>query len=107
MTRSLLGGVELAVTDRLIRVTTALVRTHGIRYFHSCYGIGDDQLWGVVRERKGGDHTQATGRRHPGISRFDQDVRVLGDLADEPLAVRAGQVGHEAALVRRAGVEVQ
>jgi DNA-binding PadR family transcriptional regulator len=34
-------------------------RTHGIRYFHGCYCVGDDQLWGVVRERKGADHTLA------------------------------------------------
>ena len=35
---------------------TSYTRTHGIRYFHGCY-LGDDQLWGVVRRRKGGDHT--------------------------------------------------
>lgn len=34
-------------------------RTHGIRYFHGCYSLGDDQLWGVTRRRKGGDHTLA------------------------------------------------
>jgi len=34
-------------------------RTHGIRYFHGCYSLGDDQLWGVVREHKGADHTLA------------------------------------------------
>ena len=31
-------------------------RTHGIRYFHGCDSLGDDQLWGVTRRRKGGDH---------------------------------------------------
>jgi hypothetical protein len=34
-------------------------RTHGIGYFHGCYGIGDDQLRGVVREHKGADHNLA------------------------------------------------
>ena len=34
-------------------------RTHGIRYFHGCYSLGEDQLWGVTRLRKGGDHTLA------------------------------------------------
>ena len=34
-------------------------RTHGIRYFHGCYSLGDDQLWGVTRRRKGGDNTLA------------------------------------------------
>jgi len=30
-----------------------------VRYFHGRYSLGDDQLWGVVRRRKGGDHTLA------------------------------------------------
>lgn len=34
-------------------------RTHGIRYFHGCYSLGDDQLWGVIRLRKGADHSLA------------------------------------------------
>ena len=42
-----------------VRLRATCHRTHGIRYFHGCYGIGDDQLWGVVRERKGADHTLA------------------------------------------------
>ncbi len=41
------------------RLRATYHRTHGIRYFHGCYGLGDDQLWGVVRERKGADHTLA------------------------------------------------
>jgi hypothetical protein len=41
------------------RVLAPYHRTHGIRYFHGCYSPGDDQLWGVVRRRKGGDHTLA------------------------------------------------
>jgi hypothetical protein len=32
-------------------------RTHGISYFHGCYSLGDDTLWGAVRDRKGADHT--------------------------------------------------
>jgi transposase len=41
------------------RLPATYRRTHGIRYFHGCYSLGDDQLWGVVRRRKGGDHTLA------------------------------------------------
>ena len=29
-------------------------RLHGVRQFHGCYSIGDDELWGVVRHRKSG-----------------------------------------------------
>lgn len=39
------------------RLPATYTRTHGIRYFHGCYSLGDDQLWGVTRRRKGGDHT--------------------------------------------------
>jgi hypothetical protein len=41
------------------RLPATYRRTHGIRYFHGCYSLGDDQLWGVIRARKGGDHTLA------------------------------------------------
>ena len=34
-------------------------RTHSVRYFHGCYCVGDDQLWGILRRRKGADHTLA------------------------------------------------
>jgi transposase len=39
------------------RLPATYTRTHGIRYFHGCYSFADDQLWGVNRRRKGGDHT--------------------------------------------------
>ncbi|OJF10375.1 IS630 family transposase [Couchioplanes caeruleus] len=39
------------------RLPATYTRTHGIRYFHGCYSFADDQLWGVVRRRKGADHT--------------------------------------------------
>ena len=42
-----------------MRLRATYHRTHGIRYFHGCYGIGDDQLCGVTREHKGGGHTLA------------------------------------------------
>jgi DDE superfamily endonuclease len=42
-----------------VRLPATYRRTHGIRYFHGCYSLGDDQLWGVTRRRKGGDHTLA------------------------------------------------
>jgi hypothetical protein len=32
---------------------------HGIRYFHGCYSVGDDQLRSVTRRRKRGDRTLA------------------------------------------------
>jgi DDE superfamily endonuclease/Homeodomain-like domain len=41
------------------RLPATYRRTHGIRYFHGCYALGDDQLWGTTRRRKGADHTLA------------------------------------------------
>jgi transposase len=34
-------------------------KLHGVRQFHGCYSVGDDQLWGVVRRRKGAMNTLA------------------------------------------------
>jgi hypothetical protein len=39
------------------RLPATYHRTHGIRYLHGCYSLGDDTLWGGVRQRKGADHT--------------------------------------------------
>jgi transposase len=50
-------GSSWAPRNRPARLPATYHRTHGIRYFHGCYSLGDDQLWGVMRERKGGDHT--------------------------------------------------
>jgi transposase len=52
-------GSTWARESRPMRLPATYTRTHGIRYFHGCYSIADDQLWGVVRRRKGGDHTLA------------------------------------------------
>jgi transposase len=46
-----------AARKKPARLRATYHRTHGIRYFHGCYSLGDDQLWGVTRLRKGADHT--------------------------------------------------
>ena len=52
-------GASWARQNKPSRLPATYHRTHGIRYFHGCYCLGDDQLWGVTRRRKGGDHTLA------------------------------------------------
>ena len=52
-------GSTWASESKPTRLPATHTRTHGIRYFHGCYSLGDDQLWGVMRRRKGGDHTLA------------------------------------------------
>ncbi|WP_322747035.1 IS630 family transposase [Streptomyces fagopyri] len=37
-------------------------RTHGVRYFHGCYSISDDTIWGVNRRKKGAVNTLAAFR---------------------------------------------
>ncbi|MFE5407110.1 IS630 family transposase [Streptomyces sp. NPDC056580] len=34
-------------------------RTHGVRYLHGCYSVGDDTLWGAKRRKKGANNTLA------------------------------------------------
>jgi len=50
-------GSSWARQKKPARLRATYRRTQGIRYFHGCYCLGDDQLWGITRERKGGDHT--------------------------------------------------
>jgi transposase len=52
-------GSAWARQGRPARLPATYHRTHGIRYFHGCYCVAEDQLWGITRRRKGGDHTLA------------------------------------------------
>ena len=58
-------------------------RTHGIRYFHGCYSLGDDQLWGITRLRKGGDHTLAALKSSGGPPRRRPHLRDHGQPLGE------------------------
>ena len=40
-------GSAWAPRTRPVRLPATYHRTHGIRYFHGCYSLGDDQLWGA------------------------------------------------------------
>ena len=52
-------GVCWAPRKRPVRLRATYHRTHGIRCFHGCYCVGDDQLRGITREHKGAGHTLA------------------------------------------------
>ncbi|MGW2765989.1 transposase, partial [Streptomyces sp. NPDC001275] len=41
------------------RLPATYRRTHGVTYFHGCYSVGDDRVWGVNRRRKGTANTLA------------------------------------------------
>ena len=52
-------GSTWAPQSKLMRLPATYTRTHGVRYFHGCYSLTDDRLWGVTRRRKGGENTLA------------------------------------------------
>jgi len=53
------GGSGWAPSGHPQRHPATYHRTHGIRYFHGCYSVGDDTLWGVNRRKKGAVNTLA------------------------------------------------
>src|SRR3954468_461556 len=52
-------GVGWAPTRRPHRLPANYHKIAGVRQFHGCYSIGEDRLWGVVREHKGAGNTLA------------------------------------------------
>ena len=60
------------------RLPATYRRTHGIRYFHGCCSLGDDQLWGVTRS-KGADHTLSALRSIRAARHDGQQLYVILD----------------------------
>ncbi len=54
-----IGGSCWAEQTRPDRLPATYHRTHGVRYCHGCYSVGDDRLWGVNRRKKGAGNTLA------------------------------------------------
>ncbi len=54
-----IGGCCWATKKKPQRNRANFHKTCGVRQFHACYSVGDDTLFGVVRERKGAKHTLA------------------------------------------------
>ena len=53
------GGSCWAGRGRPDRLPATYHRTHGVTYFHGCYSVGDDTLWGVNRRCKSAANTLA------------------------------------------------
>ena len=53
------AGSPWAFAGRPERHPATYHRTHGVRYFHGCYSVGDDTIWGVNRRKKGTANTLA------------------------------------------------
>jgi transposase len=93
-------GSSWAAQTKPTRLPATYTRTHGIRYFHGCYSLGDDQLWGVVRRRKGGDHTLAALRSIRAARPDGAPIYVIMDnlSANKTPAVRAWAARHKVEL---------
>jgi transposase len=63
------GGSAWAPKTRPQRQPANYNKLHGVRQFHACYSIGDDELWGVVRHHKSAANTlealKSIRARHP------------------------------------------
>lgn len=52
-----IGGSCWAPASEPQRQPANYHKLHGVRQFHGCYSVGDDELWGVVRQHKSGTNT--------------------------------------------------
>jgi transposase len=93
-------GATWARESKPTRLPATYHRTHGIRYFHGCYSIGDDQLWGVVRRRKGADHTLAALRSIRAARPDGAPIYLILDnlSANKTPAIRAWAARHQVEL---------
>ena len=82
------------------RLPATYRRTHGIRYFHGCYSLGDDRLWGITRRRKGADHTLAALKSIRAARPDDAQLYVILDnlSANKTPAIRAWAARHKVKL---------
>ncbi|MHA6758245.1 IS630 family transposase [Streptacidiphilus sp. PAMC 29251] len=53
------AGSGWAPSGRPNRLPATYHRTHGVTYFHGCYSVGTDTLWGVNRRHKSGVNSLA------------------------------------------------
>jgi transposase len=93
-------GTCWAKRKKPARLPATCHRTHGIRYFHGCYSLSDDQLWGITRLRKGGDHTLAALKTIRAARPDGAPVYVICDnlSANKTPAIRAWAAKHKVRL---------
>jgi transposase len=72
-------GVGWAPRGRPARLPANYHKTAGVRYFHGCYSVGEDRLWGVVRARKGAANTLAALRSIRAARPDDEPIYVILD----------------------------
>jgi transposase len=82
------------------RLPATYHRTEGVRYFHGCYALGDDLLWGVNRRRKGGDHSLTAIQSIRAARPDNQPIYVIMDnlSANKTPKIRAWAAKHQVEL---------
>jgi transposase len=82
------------------RLPATYHRTHGIRYLHGCYDLSKDLLWGVLRRRKGGDHTLSALKTIRAARPDDAPIYVIMDnlAANKTPTIRAWAARHKVEL---------
>ena len=82
------------------RLPATYHRTEGIRYFHGCYSLADDRLWGVMRRRKGGDHSLAALKSIRAARPDGEPIYVILDnlSANKTPKIRRWAAGHKVEL---------
>jgi len=82
------------------RLPATYHRTHGIRYFHGCYDLAQDRLWGVLHEHKGGAHTLAALKTIRAARPDGAPIYVIEDnlAANKTPAIRAWAARHNVEL---------
>ncbi|WP_427016743.1 helix-turn-helix domain-containing protein [Pseudarthrobacter sp. P1] len=60
------GGTGWARQGRPDRLPATYHRTEGVTYFHGCYPVGADTLWGINHRHEGAVNSLAALKKHPG-----------------------------------------
>jgi transposase len=72
-------GAGWAPRGRPARLPANYHKLAGVRYFHGCYSIGEDRLWGVVRVHKGAVNSLAALRSIRAARPDHQPIHVILD----------------------------
>ena len=83
------------------RLPATYHRTHGVTYFHGCYSVGGDRLWGINRRRKGAVNTLLALKSIRRTRPADQQIYIILDnlSAHKNTDIRAWAVANKVTLL--------
>ena len=93
-------GTCWAVGKHRDRLRATYHRVHGTRYFHGCYGLSEDRLWGALHEHKGGWRTLAAFKTIRATRPGGAPIYIICDnlSANSTPAIRSWAVRHNVEL---------